>query len=149
MGHATLQWNGMLDPTANDGDADGDGLPDERYVVPSGAALEAVLAAETADAGCRTLVQPTLAAEPARRSREFRPLSDGGGLSGQSEEMAAISVDVAVQETDEADSGRIPWPLLGWKPLDFDATSEDPSIDDWWIGGNLLLEDLLDDLLFG
>jgi uncharacterized delta-60 repeat protein len=36
--HATLNWNGSLDPTGNDGDADGDGLPDQLHTIPHPAA---------------------------------------------------------------------------------------------------------------
>ncbi len=32
--HSSFIWNGILDPTANDADSDGDGLPDDSHTIP-------------------------------------------------------------------------------------------------------------------
>ncbi len=39
--HATFTYSGVLDPTANDSDSDGDGLPDDSHTIPHGAAAAA------------------------------------------------------------------------------------------------------------
>ncbi len=35
--HSSFIWNGILDPTANDADSDGDGLPDDSHAIPHSA----------------------------------------------------------------------------------------------------------------
>ncbi len=47
LSHATYVWNGDLNPTANDGDADG--LPDQIHAIPHGSAAAASSTASTAE----------------------------------------------------------------------------------------------------
>lgn len=67
LSHGTLTWNGALDPTGNDTDVDGDGLPDQQHTIPHAAASSSTLL--------------VTAAGPA--SSDALQSSSGGGLAVQ------------------------------------------------------------------
>jgi hypothetical protein len=64
LSHATFIWNGALDPTVNDGDADGDGLPDEQHTIGAAAANSFVA---TTSESASLLEEDNTAAEEAAR----------------------------------------------------------------------------------
>jgi subtilisin family serine protease len=45
--HLTFVWNQNLDPTANDSDLDGDGMPDQAFPVPGGQSILAAVSSPT------------------------------------------------------------------------------------------------------
>ena len=104
LSHATYVWNGDLDPTANDGDADGDGLPDETHTIPHSAAASSTRTASSStsstDAGTTdsTSTQDVVL-QPINSAR----LLDPALTEEEPDDESSTEEDPAISSEDQAD----------------------------------------------
>ncbi len=172
LSHSIFIWNGDLDPTAADGDADGDGLPDEQHSVPGFGALlalgpidglatpidglwteaEAVSAptpTDTAQVSARPTVFQSaslLNVSLGQRRPEARPFSEQyllGQVKG--EPVSAAALPDLVSETLDNNTPSFGIPSAPIEPSDSLAKYLD-QVDWLMASGDLLTGELLDEM---
>ncbi len=143
VSHSTFTWNGALDPTANDGDADGDGLPDEQHTVPHAASSSA---SSTVDGS--GLATGTSSATVFLTFASFSTTDSNSLVSNTSSDDSIVLFDINQQPElptdDETTEDFTDDPFTDEEPADERVAIDDEILDNLFAEFH---ESLMDDLL--